>query len=41
MNVFTEEFKTAAAKCVAYSLVALPLILLLLLAGGIERGLIL
>ena len=41
MKIFTDEFKTWAAKVVAYSLVFLPLIFLLLLAGGIERGLLL
>lgn len=41
MQIFTDEFKTLMAKVLAYVIVFGPLILALLVAGGIERGLIL
>lgn len=40
MQVFTDEFKTLMAKALAYTIVFGPLVLALLVAGGIERGLI-
>ena len=40
MQVFTEEFKTLMAKVTAYTIVFGPIILAILVAGGIERGLI-
>lgn len=43
MRIFTEEFKnafvTTSAKTFAYTIVFGPIILLVLLAGGLERGL--
>ena len=40
MQVFTDEFKTLMAKITAYTIVFGPIILAILVAGGIERGLI-
>lgn len=40
MQVFTDEFKTLMAKVLAYTIVFGPVVLALLIAGGIERGLI-
>ena len=40
MQVFTDEFKTLMAKALAYTIVFGPIVLALLVAGGIERGLI-
>jgi hypothetical protein len=40
MQVFTDEFKTLMAKTLAYAIVFGPIVLALLVAGGIERGLI-
>ncbi|WP_373782387.1 hypothetical protein [Jeotgalibaca porci] len=40
MQVFTEEFKTLMAKALAYTIVFGPIVLALLVAGGIERGLL-
>ena len=40
MQVFTDEFKTLMAKALAYTIVFGPIFLALLVAGGIERGLI-
>lgn len=40
MQVFTDEFKTLMAKITAYAIVFGPIVLALLVAGGIERGLI-
>lgn len=40
MQIFTDEFKTLMAKALAYTIVFGPIILAILVAGGIERGLI-
>ena len=40
MQVFTDEFETFLAKTLAYTIVFGPIVLALLIAGGIERGLI-
>ena len=40
MQIFTDEFKTLMAKVTAYTIVFGPIVLALLVAGGIERGLI-
>lgn len=40
MQVFTDEFKTLMTKALAYTIVFGPIVLALLVAGGIERGLI-
>ncbi len=40
MQVFTDEFKTLMAIALAYTIVFGPIVLALLVAGGIERGLI-
>lgn len=40
MQVFTDEFKTLMAKTLAYAIVFGPIVLALLVAGGIERGLL-
>lgn len=40
MQIFTDEFKTLMAKALAYTIVFGPIVLALLIAGGIERGLI-
>ena len=40
MQVFTDEFKTLMAKITAYTIVFGPIVLALVIAGGIERGLI-
>ena len=40
MQVFTDEFKTLMAKALAYTIVFGPIVLALLVAGGIERGLL-
>lgn len=40
MQVFTDEFKTLMAKALAYTIVFGPIVLAILVAGGIERGLI-
>jgi len=40
MQVFTDEFKAMMAKITAYTIVFGPIVLALLVAGGIERGLI-
>ncbi|WP_373787692.1 hypothetical protein [Jeotgalibaca porci] len=40
MKVFTDEFKTLMAKALAYTIVFGPIVLALLVAGGIEKGLI-
>ena len=40
MQIFTDEFKTLMAKTLAYTIVFGPIVLALLVAGGIERGLI-
>ena len=40
MQVFTDEFKTVMAKFLAYAIVFGPIVLAILIAGGIERGLI-
>ena len=40
MQIFTDEFKTVVAEALAYTIVFGPIVLALLIAGGIERGLI-
>lgn len=40
MKIFTDEFETFLAKVLAYTVVFGPVVLALLVAGGIERGLI-
>lgn len=36
MTVFTDEFKTFVAKSIAYTIVAIPIVAMILLVGYLE-----